>query len=185
MRRGKLWIVVMAAVLGLATGGVALAGPSGSQIHQGVWTGKTSQGRKLSFDVLQDPKKGLIVQPTELVFDMVCSSTGTEFRAGFGFIGFSAKVGTDGSFRFHFYDELFGVLSFGGTLERTTGSGTELAALPGITKDLGSETCSSGTVTWHAKAPTGMPASADSNLTYRVTLTRDQSGHVTESITKG
>ncbi len=185
MMHRKLWVVVMAAVLGLAAGGAAVAAPFGSDIRQGEWTGKTSQGRKLIFDVLQTDKKGLVVQPTELVFDMTCSSTGTQFTAGFIFIGFQAKVGTDGSFRFHFYDELFGVLSFGGTLGRTKGSGTELAAVPGMTRDLGSETCSSGSVTWQANAPTGSPASADSSLTYRITLTRDVSGHINESITRG
>lgn len=74
-------------------------------------------------------------------------------------------------------------MSFAGTLGDTTGKGTELAAIPGLTKDLGAETCSSGTLTWRAKAPpAGSPAGEDP--AYRLTLTRGAAGHVSESITR-
>jgi hypothetical protein len=182
--RRTLRIVLLAAVLGLAMGGAAFASPFGSQIDQGIWSGRTSQGLKIHFNVLQS-NKGLVVQPTELDFNLVCSATGTEIGAGFFFFGFNIRVDDGGNFGFHLYDELFGTVSFAGTLGDTTGTGTSLVAIPGITKDLGAETCSSGNLTWHASAPGTGTASTTTAFAYRITLTRDKTGHVTESIAQG
>src|SRR6266536_5868540 len=101
--RRILRVVAMAALLGLATGGAAAAAPSRSQVAQGVWTGRNSQGLKLKFDVLET-KRGLVVQPTELDFILTCSATGTQIEAGFGFIGFDTRLHDDGTFSFHLYD---------------------------------------------------------------------------------
>ena len=177
-------LVVIATVLGLLVTGAASAAPSGSSIPQGIWYGKNSQGLKFTFDVLQS-NHGLIVQPTELDLNLVCSGTGTEFEAGFGFIGFGKKINSEGTFRFHLYDELFGTIDFRGTLGETSGSGTELAAIPGLTRDLGAEICSSGQMSWHAHPPGGAPSQGDSNLQYRIVFTKDAHGKVTESISKG
>ncbi len=175
--------LLIALALLVATGGVALAGPSGRDINQGIWSGKSSQHLKITFNVLQS-KHGLVVQPGELDFVLTCSGTGNQINAGVIFFGFNVNVSQSGSFLFHQYDELFGTISFQGTLGDTTGSGTELFAIPGLTKDLGSESCSSGNVTWSASAP---PGSAPHSIAYayQITLTRDSSGHVTESISQG
>jgi len=178
-------IVGGAVVAGLLISGVASASPKGgSSIPQGIWTGKTSQGLKLSFAVLQS-KHGLVMEPSELDANLVCSGTGSEIGLGIGFIGFYVKIHSDGTFRFHQYDEFFGVVDFRGTLGDTSGSGSELSAMPGLTKDLGAEICTSGAVTWQAHPPKGgAPAGTRTRFQYRVVFTKDRQGHVSETITR-
>jgi len=65
-----------------------------------------------------------------LSFVMTCSSTGTQLEFINEFAGFNVHVTSTGQFRFSIYDELFGLLSFSGTLGDTTGSGPRSRSSP-------------------------------------------------------
>jgi len=129
MHRKPLRIGFVIIALLLASGRVAVAGTSGPHINQGIWKGKTSQNQPLQFNVLES-NHGLVVQPFLLSFVMTCSSTGTQLEFINEFAGFNVHVTSTGQFRFSIYDELFGLLSFSGTLGDTTGSGPRSRSSP-------------------------------------------------------
>jgi hypothetical protein len=85
------------------------------------------------------------------------------------------------------YDELFGLLSFAGTLSDTTGNGDTVQVIPGLTADLGAETCSTGPLTWTASAPATGAASTPrvTGATVHINWTRDSAGHVSETVSRG
>jgi hypothetical protein len=187
IRRSVIRVGLAALLLLVPTVRIASAGTAGPRIDQGVWTGTTSQGWHVGFDVLQSDR-GLIVQPTTIATLLTCSATGHHLGFVNSFSGFSVPVAADGSFTFALYDELSGTIAFSGTLAESTGQGLQLQAVPGMTKDFGAEGCVTGRLSWTASAP-GTHASAahqrSATSTYHVSWVRDANGRVTESITNG
>jgi hypothetical protein len=151
--------------------------------QQGEWRGKTEQGTRVIFDVLQT-RRGLVVQPQDVEVFATCDVSGDQLELGFG--GGQLRLHQDGTFKIRFYDPFFGDLRFAGTLGDTEGTGTASFALAGLLRNGGLQLCASGDVSWKAHAPTfGSSPAGAGRPDYRIHVSQDRLGHLTWTVTQG
>jgi hypothetical protein len=182
MRARSRWLgAAVVLVLVAAVPAVALGQGGGrhtsekSTPHQGEWRGKTKQGTRLVFDVL-NTRKGYMVQAADVEIDAQCGNFGVGFFVG----GVERPLNPDGTFRMKFFDPFFGSFEFVGKLGATSGSGTASVAAPLMKKDGTAYACSSGDVGWKASAPPAGQAdgAATMHVAYRVRITQSASGQI-------
>jgi hypothetical protein len=176
-------LLLVAAVPAVALGQGGSRHTSSSHLpRQGEWRGKTQQGLRMIFDVL-NTRKGYMVQAVDVEVDAQCGNFGIGFFVG----GVERPLRADGTFRMKFYDPFFGSFEFEGSLDRTTGAGTASMAVALLNKDGTAKACSSGNVGWKAAAPPAGQADGAAAMhdAYIVHITQASSGQITWSTTRG
>jgi len=191
MRRKRVLGATIVALLVVGTPAVATAvsarsgAVSANTPNQGEWRGRSEQGTRLIFDVL-NTRRGLRMQPVFLEGIATCQGSGIQIDVVFG--GGSKPIAKNGSFGFRFFDPFFGSFDMQGKLGPTTGTGTMRFDLPSLTRNLGLQLCTSGDISWRASAPPSAMAPAVTprvSVAYHVHLTVSRTGQISWTVTKG
>ena len=170
-------VLLVAAVpaVALGQGGSTRAASKTKLPRQGEWRGKTQQGYRAIFDVV-NTRDGYVVQIVDLEVDAQCGQVGIGFFVG----GLRLKLGADNSFHRKFFDPFFGSFELTGKVTRTTGSGTAAAAIPLMNRNGTATVCSTGSVGWKAAAPPARQAdgAATMHVAYQVRITQSPTGRI-------
>ena len=182
MRGRTRWLSAAVVVLLIAAVPAVALGQGGSHQasktklpQQGEWRGKTQQGNRAIFDVVNS-RDGYVVQFVDFEVDANCGRVGVGFFIG----GLRLNLQPDNSFHRRFFDPFFGSFEISGTLARTTGSGTSSMSVPLLNKNGTAKVCTSGDVGWKAAAPPAGKAdgTATAHVAYRVHITQSSTGRI-------
>jgi len=170
-----LLLVAAVPAVALGQGGSRQTSSKTKLPRQGEWRGKTQQGYRAVFDVV-NTRDGYVVQMVDLEVDAQCGHVGI----GVGVAGLRLKLQADNSFRKRFFDPFFGAFEISGTLGRTSGAGSTSVTFPLLNKNGTAKACSSGDVGWKAAAPPAglVDGAATMHVAYRVHITQSPSGRI-------
>jgi hypothetical protein len=167
-------VLVVAAVPAVALGQGGRHSSKGNPV-QGEYRGKTQQGYRAVFDVV-NTRKGYIVQIVEMEIDATCGNETVGFFIG----GLPLPIQSDGTVHRKFFDPFFGSFEIQGKVLKDSASGTASIAVPILNKDGTAKACASGDVGWKGGAPPagGAAGTTTSHAAYRVHVTQSSTGRI-------
>jgi hypothetical protein len=146
-----------------------------------IYAGKNSQGQKLGFAVVHTAS-GPKFDPIFTAMTVRCPVTGDVITIGFGFSGFRIPI-KKGKFSLVLSD-ISDRFRWSGTVTFTKASGPESYAMPAFDNEGGLQKCSTGPLSWTAKAVTpGSSAAATRSTAYVIKFTKASDGSVHLSVT--
>ena len=141
-----------------------------------IYAGKNSQGQKLRFAVVRTAS-GPKFDPIFTVMTVRCPITSDLITIGFGFSGFRIPI-KNGKFSLVLND-LSERFLWSGTVTSTKASGPESFAMPAFDHEGGLQNCTSGPLSWTAKAVApGSSAAAAPSSGYVIKFTKASDGSV-------
>ena len=153
------------------------AGPA-SHVQPGTYTGTTSQGQSIQFNVVEGGDNDFI-DSWSVGFNLTCEKTGRELGVGHGFGGFNVAIDPDThKFKFAYEDTFYFYFKWSGTFTSATAAKGKAQVTWGAVYDQGKEAerCPSGKVTWTAThAAQGTPLNP-ADFDKFITATRDSAG---------
>jgi len=178
MSKVLVGLATIALVLPASSATPASAADPASHVHPGIYSGQTSQGQSIQFNVVEGGDNDFI-DSWSVGFNLTCEATGRPEGVGHSFGGFSVPIDPDAhTFSFAYDDTFYFYFKWSGKFTSATAAkGNAMVTWGGVyKKGKKAERCASGGTTWtatHAAQGTTLdPADFD----MFITATRDSAG---------
>jgi len=168
-------VAAIVVVVPLSSATPASAADPASHVQPGTFTGTTSQGQSLQFNVVEGGDNDFI-DSWSIGFNLTCEDTGRELGVGHGFGGFHVAIDPDThKFSFAYEDAFYFYFKWSGKFTSATAAKGKANDAWGAVYDKGTkvERCASGKTTWTATHTAQGTPLDPANFDMFITATRD------------
>jgi len=171
-------LVALAAIAVVVPASSATAAGPDDHVQPGVYSGTTSQGQQIQFNVTEGGDNDFI-DSWSVGFNLTCQETGRELGVGHGFGGFNVPINPDThKFKFSYEDAFYFYFNWSGKFTSADAAKGKAQVTWAAVYDKGkeSERCPSGKTTWTAThTAQGVPLDP-ADFDRFITATRDSAG---------